>query len=255
MEDIEIEKGIFLTGEGLAVFKSIGVAVAADLHIGFEEAMGQSLARIQTKRMLSKCISVLGRFGIKEIVLNGDLKYSFGKKSKSEWEEVKYFIRELSKKAKILVVKGNHDFYIESMVKGLEMSIAEEFQINNVLFTHGNIDMEPSEANITVIGNDHPSIRFRDEAGAARKYPIFIYAKRKKVLVLPALNPWAPGTDILSTRKGDFLSPILNKINMEEARVYPIESGQIYDFKNVKGIRAMLGKPGENPRPAAEEKQ
>ncbi|MBU0586197.1 phosphoesterase, partial [Candidatus Micrarchaeota archaeon] len=57
-------------------------------------------------------------------------------------------------------------------------------------------------------------------------------------IVLPSLNPWAPGTDVLSTSK--FLSPILNTVNIGDTRVFPIEDGAIYDFSTVKDVRKIV---------------
>ncbi len=238
--DIRVDKNIFLTAEGLAVFKDLRLAAAADLHIGFEASFGEQLARVQTKLILSKFMRVIERFGIKEVLLNGDIKYAFGKESRQEWREIKYFIGELLKKARVKIVKGNHDFYLENMVRDLEVVVSREFEINNIVFTHGDEEIKREKKKLVVIGNEHPAIKLRDEVGASRKYPCFVYAKNEKILVLPSVNPWAPGTDILGVRKENFLSPVLRTTEPEEARLYPFDGEQIYDFKKVKDIREVL---------------
>lgn len=239
MNDIEIEKGIFLTAEGIAVFTDPGIAAAADLHIGFEEAFGEELARMQTKLILNKFQRVLARFRIKKIVLNGDVKYSFGKKSRQEWIEIRYFISELSKYAKLVIIKGNHDFYLQSIVRDFNLRVMNEYQSSGIIFTHGDseVEKEKRKSKLLVVGNEHPSIKLRDEIGASKKYPCFLYAKKEKVLVLPAVNPWASGTDILGIDEKHFFSPVLRKIKLNEMRVFPSDGEQIYDFKKVGEVR------------------
>ncbi len=269
MKDIRLGKNIILTPEGLAVFKDLKLAAAADLHIGFEESMGEQLARIQTKKILEKFLRVIGRFGISEIIINGDIKYSFGKESKQEWEEIRYFLSELLKKVRVKIAKGNHDFYIENMTKELDILISREFEFNGIVFAHGDSNIgnaakeggrmdgsrgESSEAKparersaakkgkprLVVMGNEHPAIKLRDEIGAIRKYPCFLYAKNEKVLVLPAANPWTYGTDLLSARKENLLSPVLRTISLEEALIYALEGEEIYNFGKVRDVRELL---------------
>ncbi len=239
-EQIEISKNIFLAPEGLAVFKDLRLAVASDLHIGFEEAFGGQLAHVQTKMILEKFSRVMKRFEIREVLLNGDIKYTFGKESKQEWNEIKYFMSEILKNARVRIAKGNHDFYLENMIRDLDIVVSKEFGINGILFTHGDEQPPEGKHKLVVIGNEHPSLQLRDEVGAMRKYPCFVHAKKEKILVLPAVNPWAPGTDIMKMKSKGFLSPVLRSIDLEEAHLYPTDGEEIYDFKKVKDIRNML---------------
>ncbi len=240
MEDIEIEKGVILTAEGLAVFKPLKLAAVADLHIGFEEALGEQLARVQIRMMLEKFNRVIARHGIKEILLDGDIKYSFGKESKQEWKEIKFFVSDLLKKVQVKIVKGNHDFYLENIVRDLDVMISKEFELNGYLFAHGDGATERGKKKMLIIGNEHPSIKLRDEIGASRKYPCFLYARKEKLLVLPAANPWTYGTDVLGADSRGFLSLPLRAANVSEAEVYALDGQEIYDFKKVKDVRKLL---------------
>lgn len=240
MEDIEIEKNVFLTAEGLAVFKDLRLAAASDLHIGFEEAMGQQLARVQTRMILEKFKRVITRYGINEILLNGDIKYTFGKQSRQEWKEIHYFLSELMKSVRLKIVKGNHDFYLENIVRDFDLIISKEFEINRILFAHGDEELNPEKKKLMVIGNEHPAIQLRDEIGASRKYPCFMFARAEKLLVLPAVNPWTYGTDVLGTRASGFLSPPLRRIKLDDAEIYALDGEEIYDFKKVKDVRKLL---------------
>ncbi|MDD5337751.1 MAG: metallophosphoesterase [Candidatus ainarchaeum sp.] len=237
--EIELAKGLFLTSEGIAVFKKRGLAAASDLHIGFEEALGESLARMQTRMILEKFVRVCSRFKIKEILLNGDIKYTFGKESKQEWNEIDFFMRELRKKAELHILKGNHDFYLENMVRDLDMQVLKEYENEDAYFTHGDSEIE-KKGKLVVIGNEHPSIKLRDEIGASKKYPCFLFAKKENVLVLPAVNPWAPGTDILNVDSRHFLSPLLRSVKLDDVRVYPLDGESIYDFKRVRDVRKLM---------------
>lgn len=240
MKEIKLKDNIYLTSEGIAVFSDLKIAAAADMHIGFEEAFGEAITRVQTKNILNKFYSVFKRFEIREVIINGDLKYTFGKENEQEWKEVKYFIEELLKYVNVKVAKGNHDFYVESMIRNEKVEVKKEFLINSYLFTHGDEEVSRSTETLLVIGNEHPSIELRDEIGAKRKYPCFLYAEKENILVLPAINPWTYGTNILAISSNSFLSPSLKSIELDSARVFPLDGEEIYDFLNVKKIRELI---------------
>lgn len=231
MKEIKVGK-VILTPEGIAVVEKSGIG--ADLHIGFEEALAGKLARFQTSLMLEKFRAVRERYELEKIILNGDLKYSFGKESVQEWREIKHFIEELNKDVDVVVVKGNHDFYIQNIVKDIE--VVEKYEGKGFLCIHGDKEIKKWKG-MLIIGNEHPALKLRDELGVVRKYPAYLYDEKNRILVLPSLNPWTAGSDVLSS---SFISPVLKKVKKEELHIYATEGNEIYDFKTVKDVKKVM---------------
>src|SRR5206468_5089246 len=71
------------------------------------------------------------------------------------------------------------------------------------------------------------------DLGATVSVPAFLVAER--VIVLPAFSPLALGVDVASY---PYLSPILNGIDVDEARVIGIdEKGGLLEFGRVAGLQ------------------
>ncbi len=214
---------VILDGVGAAVVGKVGII--ADLHIGMEEMLN---VRVQTREMLRNVKYLIEKYSLESIIINGDLKHGFDKSRKQEWEEIRYFVDELKKRVEVNVVKGNHDFYIENIMNDRTYDYID---VGDVRITHGHklVDYK----SMLIIGNEHPTIKIRDEVGAYMVYRCFVYFESKRVLVLPAFNPLSKGNNILNN---SFISPVLEDANINEAYVYAIEEGDVFSLGQVKSI-------------------
>ncbi len=208
-------------------------AVIADLHIGLEE---RALAtfRVSTRHMLER-IKALREEGVRKVVLNGDIKHSFGKDTTQEWEEIRLFVEKLREWGmEVVAVKGNHDNYVENILRGSTYSV---FHVGPLTITHGHLEVEVRP--YTIIGNEHPALALRDEVGGMIKLPAFVVFK-EGLTVLPAFNPLVKGSDVRGW-PASALSPALRQVEIEEGRVYAIHNWEeVLDFGTVGFLRERL---------------
>lgn len=214
---------VVLDGVGAAIINDVGII--ADLHIGMEEMLN---IRVQTRKMLDNVDYLVNKYKLKSILINGDLKHGFDKSRRQEWEEIRYLLKEIKKKVNVFIVKGNHDFYIENIIKE---KTYDYMDINGIRITHGHKLIDYNR--MLIIGNEHPVIKIRDDVGAFMTYRCFVYFKDKKILVLPAFNPLSKGNNIFNN---SFISPVLKNTDIKKALIYAIEEKDIFFLGNANNI-------------------
>jgi len=236
MKDFAISKNVILTSYSAVVLKDVKTGVIADLHIGMEETSMIS-TRLQTVEMTRKTRELIVKHGLERVVLNGDLKYSFGKRLRQEWDELVNYVEDIQKLAEVVAIKGNHDFYLQNMLKGSE--VKETLEIGKYRITHGNLDLKPEKNLLTIIGNEHPMIKMKDEVGARFEANVFVHCKNENVLVIPAFNPLTRGKNII--RGDEWLSPILGKCDMDSSEIYAIADDDVVALGKLKKLSEYAG--------------
>jgi len=199
--------------------------IVSDIHLGMESALGIEL-RLQTKQIIEEIMKTAKSFNIKEIILNGDLKFEFGKENIQEWIELRDLLKKLEKSFEIVLIKGNHDFYLENIAK---QQTYEYVIRNDVMITHGHKYIPWK--NTVVIGNEHPVIKIKDELGKIEKFRCFL--EIDNIIVMPAFNWLSAGNNVLEAQ---FISPILKEKDWENARVYAIDGESIEYFGKIREI-------------------
>jgi putative SbcD/Mre11-related phosphoesterase len=235
MAGINIAKGLTLTEYSAAVLEKEQVGVIADLHIGMEET-GMISTRVQTAEIMKKTKMLIRDYGLSTLVLNGDLKFSFGRGLRQEWDELANYIGEMKKSVRIIAIKGNHDLYLQNIMRGIE--IKEIYETGGFRVTHGNLDLEPSKKLLTIIGHDHPAVKVRDELGAMHEYQAYMFMKKENVLVLPAFNPLSIGFNIVNEQR--WLSPMLSKCNVQNAEIYAIAEDEVVGIGKLDKLNRMF---------------
>ncbi|HYP42426.1 MAG TPA: metallophosphoesterase [Candidatus Nitrosocosmicus sp.] len=136
--------------------------VISDIHIGFEDKINRKGVFIDPKKNVDELIEVLSntinKTQIDNLIILGDLKSSVSVITKSEWNNVPYFIDSLSKLCNIYLVPGNHDGNIIHLVSNnVNLMSAKGMEINNILLTHGHaIPTIGNNINKIVTGHLHP---------------------------------------------------------------------------------------------------
>lgn len=133
-------------------------AIIADLHLGMEHALyerGMRGADISEK-LIEKTMLLLEKTGKKELIINGDLK----EKVVGIPFEAREFIAEISTRAKIILVKGNHDGGMER-VPGIEVVEAEGFAYRGLGIFHGHAwpSDEVMGCGKILMGHNHPAVK------------------------------------------------------------------------------------------------
>jgi len=208
------------------------VAVVADLHIGLEE---NALAtfRVSTRHMLER-VAQLREEGVRTLVLNGDVKHSFGRDTTQEWEEIRLFIdRVRAMGMEVKAVKGNHDNYLASILRG---EVYDVLSLGPLHITHGHLDVELKP--YTVIGNEHPALKVRDGVGSLITLPAFV--EFPSLVVLPAFNPLVKGSDVRGW-PSSALSPAIRKVDVDRGKVYAISNWEeVLYFGTIGFLRERL---------------
>lgn len=242
---MEILPGIEIKKKALWLKKQ-KILVISDLHIGYEEALNQRGIFIPRSIFteIKKQVVDLLKLNPKEVVVLGDLKHEFNHISSQEWKDCLELIELISKKAKIILIKGNHDTILGPIAekKNLELKKFYYLEKEKIIFIHGNkitLDKSLYDSKLVIIGHEHPSIEL-SEGEKKEKYKCFLLGKwnKKDLIVVPSFLPTL-GINVL---KEKFLSPFLKqtKKDIENFRIYIIQMNKIYDFGKIKEIRKIL---------------
>lgn len=139
--------------------------VISDVHIGLEDRIKRTGVLINSRNNTDELIKLLTNIhfetGVKELIILGDLKASVRIITKTEWDNVPYFLESLSKLFSIYFIPGNHDGNINQLLpENINIMQSHGMEINNILFTHGHtlprIGMNVEKI---IVGHLHPIIQ------------------------------------------------------------------------------------------------
>ncbi|HDD46251.1 MAG TPA: metallophosphoesterase [Candidatus Aenigmarchaeota archaeon] len=229
---VEIERGMEIVGKGLFI-KKLNTMVLSDLHIGYEHALEQQgimIPKSQYPKIKKEIVRMLDKSGAGNVIINGDVKHEFGEISRQEWFELNDFL-ELMASYNPIFIRGNHDNFLVGVLKKMGIPLYPYLLKEGMLFIHGDKEIDKdivNRAKVIVMGHEHPAYVIRDEFGNLNRFKCFLKASiyGKLLIVLPALNPLMPGSEINTS--GMFLSPILAKARIEKA--YVIEGDDVFIF-------------------------
>jgi putative SbcD/Mre11-related phosphoesterase len=220
MEEIEVFDNVFLSSDLCLHLPEERTVVIADLHIGYEsalEAEGIHIPRIQTKTVVNSLSRLVDKYEPDRLVILGDLKHEFSRNLGQEMRDVRTVLDSVSDRTDIVLVKGNHDNYIENIVSRIQVPVVGQYKAAGITFVHGHL---PSPERPLVMGHEHPSIKIVDRVGAYLKLPCHVWLRQERILVLPAYSPLASGTDLTGLSSRDYLSPILKGCDMRSAEIF-----------------------------------
>jgi len=210
-EGYRIARGVEILPGGAALLTEENVLVVADMHLGVEAALeyeGLSIPRVQTKKIADYLAKVIQKVSPSKVIVAGDLKHNFSRNLIQEWHDIERFVKLLTGKIPLEVVKGNHDNYLGIILREYNVPLKLETSISGIRILHGHSGK--LDDRMTIIGHIHPSMRLRDSIGASVKDRCFLYDKARRTLVLPALSLVAYGTDVVSQSSADRMSPLLS---------------------------------------------
>lgn len=225
-----------------AYLPGIDTVAVADLHLGLEASMtskGYYVPEFQLETLKGDLETLKQETEASRLVINGDLKTQYST-SYSEKQEVEEFLEKASTLfEEVVVVLGNHDTYIRNAVEDHGLRPLESFSRDGVLFVHGHEEVE-EDAELVVIGHEHPAIVLEDGVGTSEKVPCMLHGELEEfeVLVLPAFSEIAQGTEINQLAPGERLSPVLQGENLSEFKVTAISrEGGVFDFGTLSNLQ------------------
>ena len=236
MDRLELSKGVEVTRDLALFLREERALVISDLHLGFEGALaeqGVSIPRFQRKVILERLGRMLDRVRAERVVIAGDFKHEFSRNLVDEWVEVKQVLRFLKERVTPVLVRGNHDNYLATILGDLRMELLDRADVAGHTIVHGH--EEVSTLHPIVMGHEHPAVKLKDELGATVSVPAFLASDR--LIVLPAFSPLALGVDVSSF---PYLSPILNRTDIGDARVIGVDEREgLLDFGRVRDLREI----------------
>ncbi len=165
--------------------------VVCDIHLGIEYEMYTKGIRIGslTEKIREKILNLLTD-DIEGIIFLGDVKHTIPQVSWHEEVEVPHF---LDFDVACMIVKGNHDGGIETLV---DVDVKKEVTLNDITLTHGHRALTGELPPLLVVGHSHPAIEFQDELGSRMKEKCWVFGhtvKGTRVIIMPAFNPIITG--------------------------------------------------------------
>jgi putative SbcD/Mre11-related phosphoesterase len=233
MDSVEVLPGVSIFNDLCLYLENDGLLAMADLHVGYEAALeeeGVHLPRFQTATIQDAIFEILDKHEPEAVLINGDIKHEFSRNLGQEWSDVKSILSLLRERAKVILIRGNHDNYLKNIASRLDIEILDIGRIGGMTFVHGHSHC--SERPL-VMAHEHPSVRIVDRVGAAVKLPCFIHFRNDDVIVMPAFSPLAVGTNIVGVKSSEFLSPILRKCDVTGTSVYGCSEIGILNFGSI----------------------
>ena len=255
MQDrVLLSEGLVLCSEPAVYCRDDGALAIADLHLGYEaslQAEHVAIPRFQLDSMTVRLKRLIDKYNPEKIIINGDMKHEFSRNMGQEWDEVEKVLDIIEENATPIVIKGNHDNYLSTIVARRGIEIVDSYRIasGNLVFVHGHGPLHPKKG-FRVYGHEHPVVRLRDDVGARVSLPCFLYDEINNFLIMPAFSPLASGTNVLSPVES-FMIEELRCLDISRARVYAIGEEGILDFgevRKLKGLHTVEGERKSNNR-------
>jgi metallophosphoesterase superfamily enzyme len=223
----ELARGIVALPSGLAWLPTSRTLLAADAHFAYEEIVGATLPLWSTATIASTLERTARAHSASEIVFLGDIIHG-PHLSEGAARAVRATLDTLRKSMTVTLVAGNHEGRSRAFaVLGETVEAAER---DGWLLIHG--DGRASLTQRATIGHLHPSLHL------ARNKTVRAFVASEHLVVLPALNPYSPGLDILSA---DFATALgAWNVRTSDAHVVAALNERVYPFGSLANLRESL---------------
>ncbi|MDE1851158.1 MAG: metallophosphoesterase family protein [Candidatus Micrarchaeota archaeon] len=201
--------------KGKPAMKIGSTLVVSDLHIGLEFKFSGSGVYFPnaSRKMANEILEICKASKASDLVILGDVKESIGNVTRDEENALREFFETL-KGVRIRIAKGNHDAYLDRILKklGFDVPVEKEIFLGNAALMHGNF-MPSSEAmkkRYLVMGHGHMAAYVNGELekvwfiagigkGAGRSYSECNAAA--KLIIVPAFNSMITGSGFSTESK------------------------------------------------------
>jgi metallophosphoesterase superfamily enzyme len=175
----------------------IRTALVADAHFGYSWAQRRrgELGPLADSAAKEKLLHLAADLNPVQFVFLGDLVHA-PRPCPPEREWIEALLTELTLRAQIVAVRGNHDRAFAREFGHLNLTTAETWSAPGLLALHGDRPHAAPipESTTLIMGHFHPSLALRDVSGANRRVALFLAGPG--CIVLPAFSPFARGFDV-----------------------------------------------------------
>ncbi len=194
---ISVLPGLAAHPSGALWLSGSRTVVIADVHLGYSWAQRRrgELGPLADEQAREKLFALTDELQPEVIVFLGDLVHA-PRPCAPERAWIEETLTLLSKRARIVAVRGNHDRAFAREFGGLNVETTEAWSAPGLTAIHGDRLSEAAipECSVLLLGHLHPCLGIRDGSGANRKLPLFLV--NRHCLVLPAFSPFARGYDV-----------------------------------------------------------
>ena len=199
--------------------------IVSDLHIGLETdllAKGITVSSDLVSEMVAELLDLVQSEHADSIILLGDIKHTVGSISRQEWNIVPAFLKQLSAKADVYLVPGNHDGNIRHLIPtNVNMISSKGMTLDDTLLVHGHSMPSDVRGHIKriVMGHIHPVFLKRGSVINGERIWLYFQARKEdlfagkgilEIVVLPTFNPYLYATGEKLYHKS--ISPIIAKV-------------------------------------------
>ncbi len=222
--------GVVAVPNGLVVLTASRALVCADAHFAYEDVMGGALPLWSTAEIGATIAIAAQRYSVREIVFLGDVIHG-SRMSDGAARAVREALDALRAIAKVTLVAGNH----EGRTRGGAVlgETVEACERDGWHLVHG--DKPTRIGTRTMIGHLHPSIHL----GGGKSAPAFLGSR--DLVVVPALNPYSSGLDVLSDDCIAALAPYA--VVRRDLHVVASGGDRVFPFGTLSALRGAL-RPG-----------
>jgi len=162
--------------------------VISDIHIGLEDKIRRNGILIDPRQNIDSSIRLMTNIhwetGVNELIILGDLKSSIRIITRTEWDNVPYFLESLNKLFNIYLIPGNHDGNIKQLIpENVNLMRSKGIEFDNILLTHGHtlprIGMNVEKI---IVGHLHPIIQKEGSILQGNKIWVKINLTKKDLL-------------------------------------------------------------------------
>ena len=219
---MEIEPGVRVTNDRCLILEKEHVLVIGDLHLGYEKALedeGVYIPRMNTDSIRDSLNRIISKYEPETIVLLGDIKHDFKRAKYEGKEEVRSILDLILGAAEVVVIRGNHDNYIQNIISDYGLMAVDYADIGGYRLEHGHVD---SGVRPVIIGHEHPSVRIAGVLSGGMKVQCFMYARKEGVIVIPPFSFLSSGNDLSGAYPESFMSDACRNADVAEAELYGI---------------------------------
>jgi len=250
----------FVVNQPAVYLTDVRILAIADVQIGLEHELYKKgvFIHAQVDRFLRTLDRLIKKTGAKKLVIVGDLKHTVPGTSLREDRELMRFFSHLTRKVKIVLVKGNHDTSIKGVVpESVEVHESGGVKIGRYGFFHGHAwpDKSLLSCDQLFMGHLQPGVEFSNEIGYRSTERVWLRARLDKEMIkkkyglrktgdlrltiIPAFNKLLGSAPVNRMDREDYRGPFADgSLSLKEADVYMLDGtfvGKLgKETKNIK---------------------
>ncbi len=245
----------FLVDHPAAFITDKKILVISDLHIGLEHYLYEHGIVIpsQAEKFQKAIEGLIDLTKAKILVITGDIKYKVPGTSMRELREVPKFLGNLSEKIKIVITKGNHDDFLETIVpENVKVYSSRGFKLGSYGFFHGHAwpSKKLMQCDYLFMGHMQPAVEFKDKLGYSSIQQVWLKGKldqeliKKKykisktgklnIIIVPSFNRLSGSLIVNRKLKEELVGPLLtnNILDIEQTTSYLLDGTSLGKVKS-----------------------